>query len=77
MSTRNDLESIETLEPAPVWRLFAGLAGVPRGSKNEEAVCRHVRSLAEAKEFAVSEDPAGNMVFYFGNWGTLISRRRR
>ena len=62
MSEQSSPISVETLEPAPVWRLFAGIAAVPHGSKKEERIRRHVRALAEGQGFAVGEDAAGNMV---------------
>ncbi len=55
-------DSIESLEPAPVWRLFAGMAAVPRPSKKEQRIRAHIRAVAEEHGFGVREDAAGNIV---------------
>ena len=62
MTAQTTTTTIETLEPAPVWRLFAGISAVPRPSKKEQGIRRHVRSLAQEEGFAVREDSSGNMV---------------
>ena len=62
MSSPEDSMSVEMLEPGPVWRLFAGIAAVPHGSKKEERIRQHVRALAEGMGFAVREDATGNML---------------
>ena len=62
MADQMDSTGVEMLEPAPVWRLFAGVAAVPRPSKSEERIRAHVRALAGERKFPVREDAAGNMV---------------
>ncbi|HUU83642.1 MAG TPA: beta-Ala-His dipeptidase [Phycisphaerae bacterium] len=62
MSAHSNLKVVEGLEPAGVWRLFAGMADVPRPSKHEEKIREHVRRTAEGMGFAVRQDRVGNMV---------------
>jgi len=62
MTTQGNSAGIETLEPAPVWRLFAGIAAVPRCSKKEERARAHVRGVVEGMGLRVREDAAGNLV---------------
>ncbi len=50
------------LEPELVWRHFDGIRRVPRPSKKEERIVRHVRSWAAEHGFEVREDAAGNLV---------------
>jgi dipeptidase D len=52
----------ENLQPGPLWRIFAGMAAVPHGSKKEERIRAHTRELAERLGFTVREDAKGNMV---------------
>ena len=54
--------SIESLQPRSVWNLFAGIAAVPRPSKQEGKIRAHVRKLAESHGFAVREDRVGNLL---------------
>jgi dipeptidase D len=53
---------IESLQPAPIWRFFAGIAAMPRPSKHEEPVRAHLRKTAEGLGLAVREDAVGNML---------------
>ncbi|MEM1203070.1 MAG: beta-Ala-His dipeptidase [Acidobacteriota bacterium] len=50
------------LEPALVWRHFDDLRRIPRPSKQEERVLRHLDTWAEAQGFSVRRDAAGNRV---------------
>ncbi len=54
--------SLEQLEPRAVWTHFDGIRRVPRPSKHEEKIVRHVRDWAAGHGFAVAADAAGNMV---------------
>ena len=54
--------SIETLEPKSVWSIFAGIAAVPRPSKQEEKIRAHVHKVAEQFGFTVHEEPVGNLI---------------
>lgn len=54
--------AIESLDPKPIWRFFAGIAATPRPSKHEEHVRAHTRRVAEEHGLKVREDGAGNMV---------------
>ena len=62
MSNGVDSAAVEALEPAAVWRLFAGISAVPHPSKKEQRIRAHMRAISEEMGFAVAEDPAGNMV---------------
>ncbi|MCG3137506.1 MAG: Cytosol non-specific dipeptidase [Phycisphaerae bacterium] len=53
--------TIESLEPKAVWRFFAGLAGVPRPSKKEERIRKHVREVAAGLGLTAREDAVGNL----------------
>ena len=52
---------VESLEPAEVWRFFAGISAVPRPSKHEEQIRAHVRKTAEELGFKFREDRVGNI----------------
>lgn len=60
-ATANDAV-IAGLEPAAVWKYFAGLAAVPRPSKQEQRVAAHVTEVAKARGLSVTADRAGNLV---------------
>ncbi|MBU0641184.1 MAG: beta-Ala-His dipeptidase [Planctomycetes bacterium] len=62
MSNETNLTAVKDLEPQSVWRLFAGIAAVPRCSKHEENIRKHMRAVAEGLGFRVREDAPGNMV---------------
>ena len=54
--------SIETLQPSQVWQIFAGIAAVPRPSKQEERIRAHVKRFAESKGLKVREEKIGNLI---------------
>ncbi len=62
MNVQSELAAIESLEPVLVWRLFAGMAGVPRPSKKEERIREHVRAVAEENSLKVRQDQIGNLL---------------
>jgi dipeptidase D len=62
MKAQSNLSVVEGLEPAAVWRLFAGIAEVPRPSKQEGKIRQDVKETAEGMGFAVREDKTGNLV---------------
>lgn len=53
---------LENLKPQLVWRHFNAMLQIPRPSKHEEQIARHVISWAESKGFQVKRDAAGNIV---------------
>ncbi len=54
---------VAELEPRAVWRHFDQILSIPRPSKGEEAMRRHVRELAARREgTATRQDDAGNLV---------------
>ncbi len=53
---------IESLEPGVLWRHFAALAAVPRGSKNEAAAAQYVMKAAAERGIGAERDSAGNVV---------------
>ena len=50
------------LEPAAVWAEFAALSAIPRRSKHEDAVRRHVMKRLEDLSLAARVDQAGNVI---------------
>jgi dipeptidase D len=53
---------VSELEPRPVWRHFDKILTIPRPSKGEEAMRRHVVSVAEEHGLEVRRDEVGNVV---------------
>lgn len=53
---------ITQLEPKAVWEIFAGLTQVPRPSKKEAAIQKHVCALAEKHGFEYKHEPVGNII---------------
>ena len=62
MASETHLGTAEDLEPGVVWKLFAGIAAVPRPSKKEERVRAHVRAVAEEHGLTVRQDSIGNLL---------------
>ncbi|HNO76445.1 MAG TPA: aminoacyl-histidine dipeptidase [Phycisphaerae bacterium] len=62
MSADRASADLTQLEPKSVWRFFAGLTGVPRPSKNEARIQKHVLDLAESFGFKSKRDASGNIV---------------
>ena len=62
MSSVDNLATVAGLEPANVWQYFAGIAHVPRPSKREERIRKHVRDWAAAKNLPCREDARGNVI---------------
>ena len=54
--------AIESLEPRPVWQIFAGLSAVPRPSKREGRIRQHLKEVAEARGWKTEIDAIGNLV---------------
>ena len=53
---------VATLEPTGLWKHFDAILAIPRASKNEENMRRHVASLANGVGFVHAIDSAGNIV---------------
>ena len=53
---------IEGLKPEIVWKYFAQISRIPRGSKNEAAISKHLVKTARARGLEASADPAGNVI---------------
>ena len=53
---------LEALEPRPIWKQFDGIRRIPRPSKEEDLVVRHVLDWAEEHGFGHRQDRTGNMV---------------
>lgn len=62
MSAPDNLKAVASLEPAAVWRYFAGMAGVPRPSKSEERIREHIRNVAKQAGLSARQDDVGNIV---------------
>ncbi len=58
--------AVDGLEPGLLWKHFAALAAIPRGSKNEEAAAQYVLSVAERLGLSAERDSAGNVVIRKG-----------
>ncbi|MFW5653105.1 MAG: beta-Ala-His dipeptidase [Planctomycetota bacterium] len=54
--------ALDDLKPAQVWRFFHGLTQVPRPSRHEEKIRRHVHEVAGQQGWTSREDDAGNIV---------------
>jgi dipeptidase D len=54
--------AIEGLEPQPLWKHFAALARIPRGSKNEAAAAQYVLDTARQLGLEGRQDEAGNVL---------------
>ncbi len=60
MTTAADV--VRELKPQRVWEFFAGLASVPRPSKNEDQIQAHAVNLAKELGFKYHQDATGNIV---------------
>ncbi len=56
------MNNIESLEPRQVWQIFSGIAAVPRPSKKEERIRKHVCQFAESHGLKAKVDAVGNVV---------------
>jgi dipeptidase D len=54
--------AIEGLKPQLVWKYFAEIARIPRGSKNEAAISKYVADTAKKLGLAAKMDKFGNVV---------------
>jgi dipeptidase D len=57
------MQGIESLSPGPVWRNFAMLSEVPRGSGNERAVMERITRWARERGLPTRRDAVGNLLF--------------
>ncbi len=62
MTTKVQTVTLESLEPASVWRFFAGMSNVPRPSKKEERIRKHILDVAKEHGLAAREDQVGNVI---------------
>jgi len=62
MPTAAPPSAVADLQPAAVWRIFAGIAATPRPSKKEQQIRAHLRKWAEAHGLKHREDDRGNLV---------------
>jgi dipeptidase D len=53
--------AIADLKPEGVWKYFAEISKIPRGSKNEAAISRYVLATAKSLGLAAKADAAGNV----------------
>jgi dipeptidase D len=54
--------ALKGLKPELVWKYFAEISRIPRGSKNEAAIGRYVLSVAKKLGFTAKSDALGNIV---------------
>ena len=55
-------KAIEGLKPALVWKYFAEISLIPRPSKHEEKIARHVLDAAKKLGLEAKQDKTGNIV---------------
>jgi len=55
-------DAIAGLQPALVWKYFAEIARIPRGSKHEEKISKYVLETAKRLGLAAKADKLGNVV---------------
>jgi dipeptidase D len=56
------MSAIEGLKPEHVWKYFAEISRIPRGSRNEAAVARYVLDTAKKLGLEAKTDKCGNVV---------------
>ena len=54
--------AIEGLKPELLWKYFAEISKIPRGSKNEAAISKHVLATAKKLGLEARADKSGNVV---------------
>jgi dipeptidase D len=54
--------AVKGLKPEPVWKYFARISRIPRGSKNEAAIAEYVLSTAKELGLTARTDKTGNVV---------------
>jgi dipeptidase D len=54
--------AIEGLKPEPVWKYFAEISRIPRGSKHEEQISKYVLDTAQRLGLEAKQDRYGNVV---------------
>jgi dipeptidase D len=54
--------ALARLSPQPLWSIFADISQVPRESRKEAAIRRHVKELVESKGLKAREDAVGNLI---------------
>ena len=62
MSNAVGSDAVAGLQPELLWRHFAAISRIPRGSKNETAVARYVLGVAQRLGLEVQTDVAGNIL---------------
>jgi dipeptidase D len=56
------MSSLDSLQPAPVWRIFEKMSAVPRGSGNEAAVLGMFKGWADRRGLPWKQDEVGNLL---------------
>src|SRR5271157_1895740 len=54
--------AIEGLQPPLMWKYFAEISRIPRGSKNEAAISNYIVATAKKLGLPVKQDRLGNVV---------------
>ena len=54
-------DALKGIQPEKLWELFAQIARIPHGSKNEAQLAAHLRQVAEKAGFIATQDDAGNL----------------
>ena len=64
MTAQTDPSTVAALEPRAVWGFFAGMAAIPRPSKQEQRIREHLQKVAGKHGLAARTDAAGNLVIH-------------
>ncbi|MBU1298253.1 MAG: cytosol nonspecific dipeptidase, partial [Bacteroidetes bacterium] len=57
-------KAIEGLKPELVWKYFAEISEIPRGSKNETAIATYVMETAKKLGLSAKQDSFGNVAVF-------------
>ncbi len=55
-------QATEGLKPELLWKYFAAISKIPRGSKNEKAVAKYVFDTAKSLGLTATQDAVGNVI---------------
>ena len=56
------MSTLSHLKPAPLWRHFEELCGIPHPSKHEERIARHLADFGRSLGLETIEDEVGNVI---------------
>ncbi len=59
---KGNIETVRGLEPENVWKYFAEISSVPRGSGNEEKISEYFENFAKSHNFWYKRDKSNNIL---------------